>query len=511
MSRCTLATVVLALAIAAPAHADVTRGPDIDWCGGRGTSVHHLETTVRNAETFNDYSIVALAHVGCTKRISSDLRAVVLAAYARFENWSKLPHADLQAYLADLVQDSPVTERTCAALDLSRQGSRALAVLLDCHATDPDRGGRRFAPEDDPSSPFASLNAIYSCLTSAGNIELESRFALCGAEWRALDKADLARRIEKQPVPVRTRIRIVLRRVEEAIAAAEASLAPIVKADPVLKAFFYDVPDKAFKEVRALHLEGAETLAVVRELEAKLDASSRPQVKGCFVDLRARLMPLLKKSKPTTVEQVRKNMSGIIASRLARALAACATKDGQREYGDALWNALESVRDIRGPRANVYWALHDTLASMEGKPAIEQQEFERLKPDGQRVRPAAPIDDKRVYPKIKKVSKVSGGVMLVFETVVRKERVLDCRDTNKVKRIGADGTVHYEQVCGREHTETERTTEEPALVKIENAAELVPGRSIEMVCTRIDESSRTCAPMFVHHGKTVVAVLGAAL
>ena len=509
----------------------------VDWCQGRDTGYRPtgLDIAVRNATGFGFHTISALAIHGCWAKIPDDERDEAVKLYDKLKTWSKLPAGEVRDYLSALVADPAPIDKACESLDATTLSGRGLGNLLDCADSNERAAGiDRFALADDASSALASLAAVHKCL-AAGQIidgvkrvEDETSYALCGAEWRALDRAAVDRELAQLKVhpAVRAHVHIALRQVEGTVAATDAYLAPKVKDDPVLKNFYYDVPDKAFKLAAKVYKENAEDLAAVRTFEAAYAKSSRPQVKGCFAELRARLIGLVKRKKATTFDKLRYEMVGPIGYQISRALEACGRKDGQPELAQFLAKDLEKADDFRGPRTMVYWFLRDALKEMEGEKPTTVETLDRLRP---RIpdplgRPGSNGNWSSVTAPIKKVTKKGGAVLVEFETVVTKDQDRECWDTKKVRKINADGTVDYERQCGPWKKVTRRDTEAPAIISTENAAGLAPGRLVGMYCTESDvqqyqrkqygtNQPRPCAAYVVASKKTkeVVAFLGAAL
>ena len=261
--------------------------------------------------------------------------------------------------------------------------------------------------------------------------------------------------------------------------------------------------------------EGADDLEAVRAFEAKFAQSSRPQIGGCYVELRQRLMALLRRKKVKTYEKARSEMVGPIGYQISRALEACARKDGQADMGLAVAEFVAKADSFRGPRTMVYWFLRDALEKMEGDKPTTVENLGRLRPAyrdplGRPITPHA--NQSPVEAVVKSVSKKSGGVLVKFETVVSKDEDRECWDTKKVHSVNADGSVVYYKECGAWKKVTDRSTEDPAFVAAENAAGLAPGRKVSMYCDG-SETPRVCAPFVVtdKKGEKLSAFLGSEL
>ncbi len=502
------------------------------WCKGKSTGHQqgHVEQSVRNGAEFDSFSITALALVGCDEKLDDNDRQAVQGFYKQLKKWSKLPVAELDTYLFALTQGASPIDKACKSLDLGENAHRGLGKLLECEKGDIGQKDPYYL-EDDTSSAVAALAAVHECMggptmTGLKRAESETSFALCGAEWRVLTKALVDKELAslKAEPAARTRVRIAFRRVEATVALTEEYLAPKLKDDAALKKFYYEVPDKAFAAAYRVAKEGAEDLAAVRAFEAKFAKSSRPQVDGCYGELRQRLIGLLKRKKVKTFEKARYEMVGPIGYQISRAVEACARKDDQEKMGAVVAELISKTDDFRGPRTMIYWFLVDALKKMEGDKPTTGDELKRLRP---------PVPDplggvqgdsglRLSQGEIKKVSKQKGGVRLEFATVVKKDEDRECWDTDKVHSVNDDGSFTYYKKCGPWKKVTRRLTEAPALIAAENAAGLAPGRTVQMYCDMVDNyraqeygEARPCAPVAVEAGKgkktSLVAFLGAEL
>ncbi len=506
--------------------AGASGAPSIDWCKGRKTSepVGGRTQAVRNGIDFEHSTIDALAWFGCSGRLSESDNAAVLAYYARLRKWSKLPAAELTAYLHALVDERDPIQKTCDRLDVGKQAHRGLGRLLACKREDQAIDGPDlFYIEDDTSSVLASLAVVHTCLgdgtrrlSGTKRAEDEASYALCGSEWRLIqrEKATIDAELDELKVPpaARTRVRISYRQVEATAALTEEYLAPKVKDDPALKAFYYKIPDKAYLAAVRVAREGADDLEAVRAFEARFSKSSRPQVEGCYAELRQRLMGLLRKKKVKTYEKARYEMVGPIGYQISRALEACARKDGQENMALAIADFVDKADTFRGPRTMVYWFLRDALEKMEGDKPTTVENLDRLRPAvpnplGRPVTPHA--NQGTAEGVVVKVSKKGGGVLVKFKTVVTRDEDRECWDTKKVHSFNQNGTPVYYKKCGPWKKVTERSTEAPAFVAAENAAGLAPGRKVTMYCDG-SEKPRVCAPFVVtdKKGEKLAAFLG---
>ena len=512
-------------------------GKLMPWCRGKDTGhqLGNVEQNVHNGVEFDTTTIWSLALVGCDSRRSDDIRESAQAYYEKLAKWSKLPAGELDVYLHALVEDAAPIKKACDRLDLADNAQRGLGKLLACGETGPGEKDPYWI-EDDTSSAIAALAAVYQCLARGGTYlggvkkaEDETSYALCGAEWRVLTMAAVDKELASLKVApaARARVHIAFRQVESTARLTDEYLAPKVKEDATLKAFYYDIPDRAFAAAYRVAREGADDLGAVRAFEAKFSRSAHPQVKGCYGELRQRLIALLRRKKVKSLEKAHFEMVGPIGYQISHAVEACARKDGQEKMGDVIGNLMERADDFRGPRTMVYWFLYDELKRMEkageGEPPTTVDELARL-------RPATPNPLGRPQGaqlelsqgKIKKVSRHKGGVLLEFETVVSRTEDRDCWDTKKIHSVNSDGSFTYYKECGKWKKVTRRTKEAPVFIAAENAGGLARGRTVQIYCDKADNyratehgDLRICAPVAVEAGKgknvDLVAFLGAAM
>jgi hypothetical protein len=511
------AAALATLAILVP-EPDARPSSGIDWCNGRKTSYPRggAVQSVINGDDFEHSTIESMAWLGCYPRLGESERKAVLDYRAKVQKWTGLPAAELRAYLSALVADPGPIQKTCAQLDLGKQAHRGLGRLLECKRDDQVSGRDPFYIEDDASSVIGSLAAVHRCLAGGYDIlggvkkvDDDTSYALCGAEWRLIEreKATIDRELEDLAIApaARTKVRIAYRQVAETVALTDKHLAPRVKDDPALHAYYYKVPDRAYIAALRVAQEGGEDLEAVRAFEARFSRSSRPQVEGCYADLRGRLMALLRRKKVKTYDKARFEMVGPIGYQISRALEACARVSGQTEMGLAVAEFVAKADSFRGPRTMVYWYLRDALEKMEGDKPTTVQNLDRLRPSvpdplGRPVTPHA--DQGAVEAIVKSVKKQGGGVLVQFKTVVNKTEDRECWDTKKVHSVSENGRVVYHKECGPWKKVTERSTEKPAVVRAENAAGLAPGRKVSMYCSQSDKA-RVCAPFAVTDAKGV--------
>src|SRR5690606_17372546 len=298
-------------------------------------------------------------------------------------------------------------------------------------------------------------------------------------------------------------------------AAMDAHLAPAVKGDPLLAAFYYKVPDRAFGLGLKVLREGAEPLAAVRQYEAQAASRSPQAVAGCFEPLRARLIALLREKKVQTLDKVRHEMVGPVGYQLSRALESCASFDGHELTSHLLSVELEGADDFRGPRTMVYWFLRDHLKKL----AADRTELPVSVEELTRARVPVPAPPVRSFPgtppveftaRIKAIRRDGGAVRLEFETITKKEEEANCWDTDKVQMITRSGDVVRRRKCGKSNMVTRRYTPGPVTVDAAHAAPLARGRTVRLFCDR----ERACVPLAVWKDpakKKLVGVLGADL
>ena len=510
------------------ASAPADLGPSsggIDWCGGRAIDLQGRSLTATTAwhdRGFTREKIFTIAYLGCSNRLREDERGEVLAAHAKLASWSKLPAAELRAYLhAVISSDDGPQPGACRALRARDAATDGLAKLLGCE------GAEKRVVEDEAGSALGSAGVVHECLradtaiTELGELDAThmARFALCGAELRRLDRAALDSELQaaKVSAAARTEARLALRRIETVAAGLEKYLAPRIKSDPQLAAFYYKVPDRAFGLGLKANREGGEDIAAVRDYEARA-AKGPAQVTGCFEPLRARLLSRLKKARVASLDKIRYELRGPVGYQVSRALESCASFDGQRLFAQLIGRTLEGADDYRGPRTMVYWFLRDQLEKM-GKDRtdlpVPAEELDRARIAVPRppIRSAPGTPPHEFFGLVKKTTEQGGAVKIEFQTISRKVEQQSCQDTKKVHSIQRDGTVVYHKKCGKPKMVTERTTPDPVLVPREHAAALAPGRGVQMFCD-ISGKPQTCVPVAVwkdKKGKRLAAALGAAL
>ena len=496
----------------------------IDWCGGRSVELGGrslMATTAWHHRGFTRDRIDTIAYLGCSNRLGEEERGEVLAAHAKLASWSKLPAAELRAYLHAVVSsDDGPQPGACRALKARDAASDGLAKLLSCE------GAEKRIVEDEVGSALASAGVIHECLRADSAVrelgELDSthlaRYALCGAELRRLDRAALERELgaAKVSAAARTEARLALRRIDTVAAGIDRYLATRIERDPQLASFHYKVPDRAFG--LGVKVNRDDDIAAVRDYERRA-AKGPAQVAGCFEPLRARLVARLKKARVASLDKVRYELRGPVGYQVSRALESCASFDGQPLVADLLGRELERADDYRGPRTMVYWFLRDHLekGTHRSDPLVPAEELERARIEVPRppVRSGTAFGSEEFFGLVKKTTRQAGAVKIEFQTVSKKVQHQTCKDTNKVHQIRSDGTVVYHQKCGKPRTVIERTTPDPVLVALEHAAALAPGRGVQMLCAIASGGTqKTCLPVAVWKDKDrkkLAAALGAAL
>jgi hypothetical protein len=233
--------------------------------------------------------------------------------------------------------------------------------------------------------------------------------------------------------------------------------------------------------------------------------------------------------KPKTKEEVRDAVNDEVGQPVLKALIACDSLEQRYDITDTEMKLLGSGRVRRGPRTAAYWAAVDALGKIvEDKPKFlaKPQRFgvrlPELTGDDNWIHVAYESTfnqtsfDKDQKGQVAGVKAQNGGVVVSFKTQSWQEPTWNCRETNKIDRISADGRVEYRQSCVATGMETVHATPPTVWIRKDLAAGIAPGVTMEF---RVDNKPTYGGkggqphgfPLEVYAGKKLVAYYGFAI
>lgn len=313
---------------------------------------------------------------------------------------------------------------------------------------------------------------------------------ICGHDVEALDR----KKMEQETVAMSAPFKLIALESYAASKAKMASAEGLVKdkvaSDPDYKKVLYDVPKQAWSDwVKGYSTSKADYEAawgVERALFAPRKSLVQASLEGCENDLRPRLAKHIKRAKAKTMDGFYAAVSTGPNPVLLDALAKCTAIDGSPFVANQLRRLRMRLQDARGPRMAVRNAMRQAIQEIRAdrpKFPIGTSELGRAKDYGPVGGWTGPYEDARPpddYEEggvgiVKSVKKTETGVLVEFRTEVQKIHAMNCRDTDRISWIDANGRVRYHQDCVGAGMRTIRETPKPVVLPRDAASGVRPG------------------------------------
>ncbi|HET9625803.1 MAG TPA: hypothetical protein VFP84_30780 [Kofleriaceae bacterium] len=321
-----------------------------------------------------------------------------------------------------------------------------------------------------------------------------ARFATCGHDARALDKAAFAADLKALRVDAVERIEAIQQfdLAKLFIAQLTAGYAKAIKRLPALDDVLYKAPEAGFAAWVKQATQWSAALALAEDAEAKYlgaRGSKSALVKafaGCGAPLRKGFTDYLRAAKPATAAQARAAAQAPIGVALLSALAACDAVEGRALVARAELQLMidDSYRNA-GPRAAAYAAALRALGDIEAdqsKFPVHGNEFlltaavssdtnwakdafDQVHADADQAVAGEWTDVEQVSKgdrpapsdgQIDQITPSGNDVKITFKSVTWREAMLSCVTTNHIDRVewnGNQAEVIYGRSCKPAGTE----------------------------------------------------------
>lgn len=262
--------------------------------------------------------------------------------------------------------------------------------------------------------------------------------------------------------------------------------------DAALKAVVFDEPAKAIAEFKAEHAKNSALLDKASELLLNLkNTKLQAKARGCSEGFRAELAKYFAERKPATEDAAKDLLNETTPFLMANSLAVCESIDEKDPNAFVIARQVQGTVAALGPLEAARWAALRYL--VEHSKEIDGAEDLRM------PRPRLNFDFRSGPAEQEKgtiaaVKKEAGGMVKVtFKKEKLKEPIWDCKETNKIDRIDAEGNLVYRQDCKFKAWQTVVIEVDPVTVEERFASALKKGRYAEILSFR----DRTAMPLRV--------------
>ena len=315
---------------------------------------------------------------------------------------------------------------------------------------------------DEPPSELDRLTYALECLPSGGrewNRNDWMRVGLCSHDVQALDRAKIEKETAGMTAPLKSIALESYSTAKTVLADLERSAQEKVGSDPDYKKLLYAAPEAAWASWTKAYRQNKVAMDATFAFEKDLFGPRKSAVKGCWGTLESGVVKYVKAGKFKSKDAFLEGMSGPVGYVLMNALGACYTVTSPQRVGLLLLGINDKTRSWRGPRAAVRWAMVDTLSSIKedrtrfpisfgafqsGSTNLIRQEARNRGPN---LSDGYNQIDRGVVKKVSKPPKTKDTVLVAFKTESWMEDTHECWNTNKVRKIGSDGTVQYFRKC----------------------------------------------------------------
>ena len=265
------------------------------------------------------------------------------------------------------------------------------------------------------------------------------------------------------------------------------------KKNPAYKDILFDAPEKGFSDWSEKYSKNKDAVEAALALEEKWATGSKKALQGCADSTRKSLAAYLKSQKPKTPEDVSSAATDEVGFPLLSALVVCYAYEDRFLESSETYELLKTTRVQRGPRTSAYYQavakLSEVLADQERFP-IDPKWFYGPVPDSGGEEDAwtyqayqktfNQISFGKSEGKVKDASPKGAAVLVTFQTAAWNAPVFNCKETNRIDQITADGRVIYRRDCKPAGTKKVTETPEPALVPKELAEGIKKGMLVTL-------------------------------
>ncbi|MBI5548562.1 MAG: hypothetical protein HY901_32160 [Deltaproteobacteria bacterium] len=337
---------------------------------------------------------------------------------------------------------------------------------------------------------------VATCLPESATLERSpGRLAMCGPDARRLDAAQMEKDLEALKVGEYGKVhaRAFLHASRKLAQRFVGFYEEKAKKNPAYKEILFEAPEKGFVAWTEKYAKNKEAMEAAIALENKWTTGSKKALQGCSEPMRKSLAAYLKGQQPKTLDDVTRLANDEVGYMLTSALVVCYAYEERFLEAAETYNLMKTSRVERGPRTSAYYQamskLNEVLADQERFP-LDPRWFYAPVPDvgGDREAWTYQAYEKTFNQisfgnsegKVKDAKPQGTGVLLTFQTATWNEPVYDCKETNRIDRITADGQVVYRQICNPAGTKKVSQTPQPALLPKEMAESIKKGMMVKL-------------------------------
>lgn len=304
-------------------------------------------------------------------------------------------------------------------------------------------------------------------------------YVTCGVDARALNRPAFWAEVGAAALrpDLRLSAKLEFLALQRAVAAKEKRLEAAAKADPAMREIFYNLPQAAHQDWRALWTKEAELFALAARLEFGFVGGKRSATKGCEAALAPHWERAMKALKAPEPSEDAKNF-GTVATPLSfvATLAAyyCA-RDEHEAMALTLGEELRYANWLRGPRMDTAYRLLVALATLKFDDrsysiSIPQDIVKVL--DSQKIDVGVQGDEGVV----RRVELEGELATITFDKYQRETPVCEKSvNTGAYRYDSARGRIEPEVKCTKWGVEKYQATVEPATVPASQVGKLKAG------------------------------------
>ena len=512
-----------------PARADGPPGDLPRWCTGidgrTETSAGSIEDEAKNTGYGTDRVARSIARGACGWRSSAEgtkkIRDQVAAGRAKFLAETGLTDAEADELFAievDQKRAEADNAAFCKAVkvdpdDVTRR-ELSMAKALRYLVCDRGYGGGEYDWPD--VSQLEKVAQVHNCLTRvAGNFNSDTdkfaqqpwpmlEFATCNALAARIDAKKFAAEIAADKRFNRYAAlwaKATLGDTLQRVAVARTRYKKIGAKKPVFEELLFTAPEQGFSAFMTLYESNKETIDKATTLAA--GAAKPKQLAKTFAGCASTFEPLLVKAiadkHPTDVAGLQAAFRDTFIHFTGVAFAICEAIDGHDLVANAYATRMAGAPGATGPMNAARAAVLEVMfANGDDIPGVRDMTAPRTEAIA-RLDVAAPRS-KETQAVIASVAPAPGDLIKVtFKKETWIEDLFDCKETNRIDRIGDDGKIIYRETCKPAGTKKHELKEEPVLVEKRFAGALKAGRFLEMRVTEGKE--RLAMPLAVYATK----------
>jgi len=526
---CRAALIAAIWTTAAPARADGPPGDLPRWCAGINgqteTSAGSIENDAKNTGYGTDRVARSIARGACGWRSSAEgtqkIRAQVAAGRAKFIAATGLTDAEtdeLFAIVVDQKRADADNAAFCKAIkvdegDVTRHElSRAKALrYLVC-----DQGYGAGEYDWPDITQIEKVAQVHNCLKRVtGNFNSDTdkfaqqpwpmlEFATCNALATRIDGKKLVAEVAADKRFNRYAAlwaKATLGDTLQLVRVARARYKKIGAKKPVLEEVLFTAPEQGYTAFTTLYDGNKEIIdkaAVLLAGAGKLKQLAKAHA-GCAAVFEPLLVKAIADKHPADADGFKTAFRDTFIYYTGLAFATCEAIDGHDLVASAYATRMAGARAAAGPVDAARLAVLEVMfANADDIDGVRDMTAQNMTPP---VRlNVSPPPSKETQAVIAAVAPSKNDLVKVtFKKETWVEQLYNCKETNRIDRIGDDGKIIYREICKAAGTKKHELKEEPVLVEKRFAGALKAGRFLEMRVTQ--GADRMAMPLSVYATK----------